>query len=194
MEGKDIKEMIENGSNNIDIVGYFPLFHTAMYLKGWYKSKYVAIEKPTYQTIFDIGKDYAFLFQYKQLIESLKITINADGYIANNKIDIANILLSNCIRYISSSDIVFTDILEFSNAIQPSNTWKYNYIHNASLNTNRRPVNVVYDMHMAIIMMCCSKIKMIQNNYINPDTKLNFTVLPRANGITNKSIKEHNLF
>lgn len=106
----------------------FPLGHTALYAKGWYKRS-------------------------GDIVEDLKKTLQADDYTPFNKRDVAQIILRNC----KESDCMphTFDLNHFLEDIAPEKCHQFGYFHKDSM-FNFYKSEEPYDYWTAVIYRCLS--------------------------------------
>lgn len=153
----------------------FSLQHTVLYSKGWYKKSK------------DIWKD-------------LSKCLEADGYVGTFIGDSPE-KLKNRLTYLLVSQFqrlpnkgYVNSLAAFYEEIKPYNCWKYGYYtKDYKFLRNSQEINDSpdYDYNEAVARYCLSNFSMLSRdewNTCSPDYKL---VLPRKNGIKDKTIKEH---
>ena len=154
----------------------FRLLHTVLYVKNWYKNR-------RYSKYFvDNGK--------RGIWYDLAKTLNADGYYIDeenpSKYDIVNILTMNQQRLPTKPEI----LRDFISGIDSENTFKHGYYHKDSF-YNKQNDNNDYDMYEAIASYFLSAWRNMTVSELPLLPKPDFiNVLPRKNGVTDKSITE----
>ncbi len=151
----------------------FTLFHIALYSKGWYKREHLG------NTVWD----------------DLKIMFTLDDYQGEfmNKKTMIGVLLNHCQRLDVRG---FTDLSQFVNGIDKSNSWKYGYMTNGHMFQERGEELPEWDYDEAIIRYCLSVLQNTDKTTLvgegNRLPKPNYNMgIKRNKGISNKALMEH---
>lgn len=144
----------------------FSLQHTVLYAKGWYKRS-------------------------KDIWADLRKVLNADDYSADimKNGELAMLLLHR-LEALKNPNV--KSVATVISAIEPHNCWTYGYFCQGSptLLSRKDEVWPEYDRSEAIVRYCLSIFGNLKFDEWNP-CKPDFKVLPRKNGVTDASLKEH---
>lgn len=158
----------------------FPLSHTALYAKGWYKRFNPKSTKR------------------KTIWCDLRQTLSADGYQGElmTEHDIMAVILHRCQEYIDSND--FANLVSLIDGIKPENCWKYGfytkeYVRDCWMFIKDREKMLMelpdWSMNEAVVWYCLSSMARLDRTRLEPDIKPSPEVLPLANKVKDSMIK-----